>query len=144
MNDSRSKFPRSISLSLNSQSPVNSGLDSASTSSAINSVISENACAVGISSRISRTMYLWRINSSMIDARVAGVPRPFSLIASRSSSSSTRLPACSIALSNVASVYRAGGRVALASTFTSLALTDSPSATGTRCPASSLLLWSRP
>ena len=47
----------------------------------------------------------------MICARVAGVPSPFSLIASRSSSSSTSLPAPSIALSNVASVKRGGGLV---------------------------------
>ena len=37
-------------------------------------------------------------------ARVAGVPRPFSIIASRNSSSSTNLPAPSIAESSVASV----------------------------------------
>ena len=47
----------------------------------------------------------------MIDARVAGVPNPFSLIASRNSSSSISLPALSIALSNVASEKRAGGFV---------------------------------
>ncbi|OQB90769.1 MAG: hypothetical protein BWX84_01719 [Verrucomicrobia bacterium ADurb.Bin118] len=40
----------------------------------------------------------------MIAARVAGVPNPFSRMASRSSSSSTNLPAPSIALSKVASV----------------------------------------
>ena len=40
----------------------------------------------------------------MIAARVAGVPRPFSLIASRNSSSSTSLPAPSMAESSVASV----------------------------------------
>ena len=137
MNDSRSKFRRSISLSLNSHSPVSSGFESASTLSAVSRVMSEDACAVGMSSRSSRTMYLWRINSSMIEARVAGVPSPLSLMASRSSSSSMRLPACSIAPSSVASVKRAGGRVALASTLTSAACTDSPVATGTRCPAPS-------
>ncbi len=40
----------------------------------------------------------------MMAARVAGVPRPFSAMASRSSSSSISLPAPSIALSSVASV----------------------------------------
>ena len=40
----------------------------------------------------------------MIAARVAGVPRPFSCIAARSSSSSISLPAPSIADSSVASV----------------------------------------
>jgi hypothetical protein len=49
-------------------------------------------------------MYFSRISPSMIAARVAGVPRPFSAIASRSSSSSISLPAPSIALSSVASV----------------------------------------
>ena len=55
----------------------------------------------------------------MICARVAGVPRPFSRIASRSSSSSMSFPAPSIADSSVASFKRAGGRVvfATASTF---------------------------
>ncbi len=47
----------------------------------------------------------------MIAARVAGVPRPFSRIASRSSSSSISLPAPSIADSSVASLKRGGGRV---------------------------------
>ena len=137
MNDSRSKFPRSISFSLNSHSPVSSGFDSASTFKAVKRVINEKACAVGINSRCSRTIYLWRINSSIIEALVAGVPSPFSIIASANSSSSTRLPACSIALSSVASVYRAGGLVALESTVISLIFTDSPSATGTKCPVSS-------
>jgi hypothetical protein len=49
-------------------------------------------------------MYFSAIRPSMICARVAGVPRPFSAIASRSSSSSISLPAPSIALSSVASV----------------------------------------
>jgi hypothetical protein len=40
----------------------------------------------------------------MIDARVAGVPSPFSRIASRSSSSSIALPAPSIAESSVPSL----------------------------------------
>lgn len=41
----------------------------------------------------------------MIAARVAGVPRPFSLSASFSASSVTSLPAVSIAPSRLASVY---------------------------------------
>ena len=49
-------------------------------------------------------------------ARVAGVPSPFPAIASRSSSSSTNLPAPSIAESKVASVYRGGAFVAFSST----------------------------
>ena len=47
----------------------------------------------------------------MMAARVAGVPRPFARIASRNSSSSTNLPAPSIAESSVASLKRAGGFV---------------------------------
>ena len=65
--------------------------------------MSWNALAVGISSRPSRSMYFSLIRPSMIAARVAGVPRPFSCIASRSSSSSISLPAPSIAPSSVAS-----------------------------------------
>ena len=44
------------------------------------------------------------ISRSMIAARVAGVPMPDSFIASRSSSSSTSLPAVSIAPSSDASL----------------------------------------
>src|SRR5467141_599442 len=48
----------------------------------------------------------------MMAARVAGVPRPVSFMASESSFSSSVLPAVSIAVSSVASVKRLGGRVA--------------------------------
>ena len=48
--------------------------------------------------------YISLISPSMMAARVAGVPRPFSAMASRRSSSSTSLPAPSMALSRVASV----------------------------------------
>jgi hypothetical protein len=68
------------------------------------SVISWKALAVGTSSRPSRSMYFSLIRPSIVCARVAGVPRPFSRIAWRSSSSSISLPAPSIALSRVASV----------------------------------------
>ena len=47
----------------------------------------------------------------MMEARVAGVPSPVSFIASESSFSSSVFPAVSIAVSNVASVKRFGGRV---------------------------------
>ncbi len=73
-------------------------------SSPRSSVMSWKALAVGISSRPSRSMYFSRMRPSMMAARVAGVPRPFSCIASRSSSSSISLPAPSIADSKVASV----------------------------------------
>jgi len=45
-----------------------------------------------------------RISVSIVSARVAGVPRPCSFMASRSSSSSMSLPAVSIAERSVASV----------------------------------------
>jgi hypothetical protein len=47
----------------------------------------------------------------MISARVAGVPRPRSFMASESSRSSREAPAISIAVRSVASVKRRGGRV---------------------------------
>ncbi len=59
---------------------------------------------VAWSSLPTRSMYSRRISVSIVSARVAGVPRPLSFIASRSSSSSISLPAVSIAESSVASV----------------------------------------
>ena len=47
----------------------------------------------------------------MMAARVAGVPRPVSFMASESSLSSRVLPAVSIAVSSVPSVKRLGGRM---------------------------------
>ena len=55
----------------------------------------------------------------MICARVAGVPSPFSFIASESSLSSSVLPAVSIAVSSVPSVNRFGARVFFAIDSTS-------------------------
>ena len=72
-------------------------------------VISEIPLEVAIKSLASRAMYSSWINPSIIAARVAGVPNPFAAIASRSSSSSTSLPALSIAESKVASVVTRGG-----------------------------------
>ena len=69
---------------------------------------------------------------------MAGVPRPFSCIASRSSSSSTSLPAPSIALSSVASVNRAGGLVWVAITSTLVVLTVSFGCTGASLGVSSV------
>ena len=66
----------------------------------------------------------------MICARVAGVPRPFSRIASRSSSSSICLPAPSIAESSVASLKRGGGRVTSFTTSTFSVATFSPGLDG--------------
>src|SRR5208337_4772506 len=85
----RPNWPRSICLSRNSQSPVNSGEDNSGISRPRSSVMSEKALAVGASSRPSRSIYFSYINPSIIDARVAGVPSPFWLMAWRNSSSST-------------------------------------------------------
>ena len=80
----------------------------------------------------------------MIAARVAGVPSPFWIIASRNSSSSTSLPAPSIEESRVASLKRAGGFVSFC--FTSIALTraDSLGGISTSALSSSPLADSRP
>ncbi|KAG1385535.1 hypothetical protein G6F59_017345 [Rhizopus arrhizus] len=72
----------------------------------------------------------------MMAARVAGVPRPRSDMASRSSSSSTSLPAPSMADSKVPSLKRAGGLVDRPTASTSSVRTVSPSATGTRLASS--------
>ena len=64
-------------------------------------------------------MYSRFSSTSMIAARVAGVPRPVSFIASDSSFSSSVLPAVSIAVSSVASVKRLGARVFFFRTSTS-------------------------
>jgi hypothetical protein len=104
MKRSRESLPCSISASWYSQLPVSSGLVRSSTPRPRSRVISWKALAVGISSRPSRSMYFSVIRPSMMAARVAGVPRPFSAMASRSSSSSISLPAPSMADSSVASV----------------------------------------
>ena len=62
----------------------------------------------------------------MIAERVAGVPMPESFIASRTSASSTSLPAVSIAPSSDASEKRRGGWVSLRIDSTDLVSTLSP------------------
>ncbi|MCY1225009.1 hypothetical protein D9M72_371920 [compost metagenome] len=104
MNSSRFRRPRSICESLCSHSPVSSACVSSCTPRPRSSVISWNALAVGISSRPSRTRYFSVSRPSMMAARVAGVPRPLPAMASRSASSSTSLPAPSMADSSVASL----------------------------------------
>jgi hypothetical protein len=103
MKASRLSWPFSICASLYSHSPVRSARHSSSTSRPRSSVMSWKALAVGMSSRPSRSMYFSVSRPSMMAARVAGVPRPFSCMASRSSSSSICLPALSMAPSSVAS-----------------------------------------
>ena len=117
MNFSRGSLACSICFSLNSQSPVSSGEVISSTPKWRSAKNRRNAFQVGFSSRPRRSTYFSLIRPSMTAARVAGVPRPFAPIASRSSSSSTSLPAPSIAESSVASLKRAGGRVWLAVAF---------------------------
>ena len=82
--------------------------------------------SVATSERPSRSTYSRLTSSSMIDARVAGVPMPESFIASRSSASSTSLPAVSIAPSSDASVKRRGGWVSLRIDSTDSVCTVSP------------------
>ena len=65
----------------------------------------------------------------MMAARVAGVPRPRSDIASRSASSSMSLPAPSIAESRVDSVKRAGGLVSSCRTSIDSTVAVSPAFT---------------
>ena len=72
--------------------------------------------------RPSRSMYSASTRRSMVAARVAGVPMPASFIASAASSSSTSLPAVSIARRSVPSEYLAGGLVRLASASASVQL----------------------
>ena len=79
----------------------------------------------------------------MISARVAGVPSPRSLSASRRASSSTSLPAVSIAESRVASLKRGGGLVVRFSLSASTQRTDWPGASGGSSPRSSSSSWGR-
>ena len=137
MNEARSRRPCSISFSLNSHSPVISGElnDSIpiSSSSSINaSPLLETTRSRFCCSCLNK--YLWEMSPSMIAARVAGVPSPLSLIASRSASSSTRLPAVSIAERRVASVYRAGGFVSSSMTSSDKTLAVSPVSVATSSP----------
>src|SRR5947208_3435162 len=81
----------------------------------------------------------------MICARVAGVPSPRSAMASRSSSSSTSLPAPSIAPSNVASEKRGAALVCACFTSISFVRTRSPACTATSwLPPSPASAASRP
>ena len=75
----------------------------------------------------------------MMDARVAGVPRPVSFMASESSFSSSVLPAVSMAVSSVPSVRRFGARVFFFRTSASSTSCGWPSASpgGSSCSAAS-------
>ena len=93
--------PFSILRSLDSHSPVSSGLLRTSSS-----IVSIKSIPIEVATRFFflRSMYFLRNKVSMILARVEGLPMPLFLSISRSSSSSTCFPAVSIALSKVASV----------------------------------------
>ena len=95
---------RSMSRNFCSHSPVMAGLVRESIERTFRNFMRLSARAVGTSSRRSLSTNLCAISVSIIWARVAGVPSPFSFIASASSSSSSSFPAPSIADSSVASV----------------------------------------
>ena len=101
MNCLRESSPRSILPSRCSQLPVSPGEVSAWWLSRRTTF---RPFSVATSARPSRSRYPTWIRRSMIAERVAGVPMPESFIASRSSSSSTSLPAVSIAASSDASL----------------------------------------
>ena len=104
MKTSRRISPFSILLSWASQSPVMDGELSALISISSQSSIRRRPLPETLRSRPSRAMYFWRRRPSIVAARVAGVPRPRSDIASRNSSSSISLPAPSMAARSVDSV----------------------------------------
>ena len=131
MNSSLFIRPCSTSFNLYSHSPVISGDCRISIPKASSVSNNPNAFAVGTSSRPIRRTYSSEISVSMVAARVAGVPKPLSPIASRNASSSNVFPAPSMALSSVASVIRAGGFVCNPSAKIATVLTLSPSTTGT-------------
>ncbi len=101
MNATRFSRPFSISESRFSQAPVIAGEASAWSPRAEMRPIERS---VARSVRPWRSRYSLSIRRSMVAARVAGVPRPDSFIASAASSSSTSRPAVSMARSRVASL----------------------------------------
>ena len=131
MKESLGRAACSICLSLYSHSPVRLGEVSVFRPMRSSRAISSIPRRVARSSRPSRTMYSWEISPSMMEARVAGVPRPRSLMAAASSSSCTSFPAPSMAASSVASLYRAGGLVMALRISISRKAACSPSRTGT-------------
>ena len=72
------------------------------------------------------------MSRSMVAARVAGVPRPEDFMRSRSSSSSSSCPACSIRESSEASLSLSGGLVCFLRALTFPAVRTSPSRTSGR------------
>ncbi len=117
-------------MSLCSHSPVNSGEAKRSISIPSSNARSSKALPVGVRSLPSLTIYFSFSSFSMMDALVAGVPRPLSFIASASFSSSTSLSEFSIAESKVASLYFGGGVVSRLSFSTSLQSISVPGGIG--------------
>ena len=100
--------PRSISFKRFSHRPVNSA-DFSNSLSII--LIKSIPVWVGSTNFFLRSIYFLRNNVSIILALVDGLPMPFSFINSRISSSSTCLPAVSMARNKLASVKFLGGFV---------------------------------
>ena len=126
MNAARVSSPRATRARRASQVPVSSGEARLFSGSAS---MSPMPMSVGTRFFPSRATKVRRISVSIVAARVAGVPRPESRMAARSSSSEISRPADSIAPSSVASVWRGGGRVCLVRT-SSLPSRRCPSASG--------------
>ena len=107
--------PFSILCRLISQSPVRSGATRSDNWIVSRRSIRSTPRPVATRLRPFRSTTPVRRSFSMISARVAGVPKPRSFIASASSSSSTSFPAVSMAAIIDASVNRGGAFVSLRS-----------------------------
>ena len=103
-NGCRGASPRSMRFRRASHCPVIAGLFTSGCTTSISWM------PLSVASRFFplRTIYSRFSSTSIIEARVAGVPRPLSFMASDSSFSSSVLPAVSIAVSSVPSVSRLG------------------------------------
>ena len=100
MNSGRANWPRSICLSLNSQSPVSSGLHNSGMLMPRNRASREKALAVGCNSRPERRRYFSKIKPSITAARVAGVPNPFAPFGSASRQGGVVRPAATTSTSH--------------------------------------------
>ena len=132
MKASGSSLPLLMASSLPSHFPVSSGDFSTSGASLTTSL----PLGVGTKYFPCLSTYLFWTSFSIMSALVAGVPRP-EVRFDFSSSSSTNLPACSMAERRVASVYLSGGVVELFLTLTLKRVTSSPSLRRRRAKESS-------
>ena len=141
MKAARPASPRSMRRSSASHSPVRAGLLASGWTRSTRPM----PLSVAASERACRSTYPRRTRASMISARVAGVPRPRSFIASASSRSSRVRPAVSMAVSRVASVNRRGGRVRRATASASTTAAARPGVRpGGKAGPSSLRSFGRP